>query len=471
MIIGITGNSGSGKTTLLETVTIGHFDKFGAHPDIEIINADKIVKELSKQGNIYYNEIVKEFGKEILLQNGEIDRKKLADIIFNNETERNKLNKLTFKYVVDETKNRINLSKAEIIIIDAPLLIESKLNEICDFVVSIIADDDVKINRICKRDNIDISLAKARIEAQPSNEFYIKNSNYVIVNNDKCTLKKEAEELLETIFNSKLLNEEVVIIKNGDTKYMQFKKLLEYKNIVHAFTLRPLDFGDNKSLNQKKELVDINYKKMCENLRLESKNIVRAYQTHTNNVKKIENEIGIFPEKLNDIDGLITDKKDKILSLTFADCTPIYLYDKEKNIIGNIHSGWQGTAKKIVKQAILKMKEEFNCNPKNIICVVGPTIRKCHFEVQEDVKDIFYNTFKYMKNIDEIIKYNKNTDTYFIDTVEINKNLLKEEGIVEKNIIDSKICTYCNSSYIHSFRKDKEKAGRNTSLICIKNEG
>ena len=113
------------------------------------------------------------------------------------------------------------------------------------------------------------------------------------------------------------------------------------------------------------------------------------------------------------------------------------------------------------------MKQEFKSNPKDIVCVIGPTIRKCHFEVQEDVKNEFYNTFNYMKNIDKIIEFNKNTNSYFIDTVEINKELLKEEGILEENIVDSGICTYCNSSIIHSYRKEGKQAGRNTALICI----
>ena len=470
MIIGITGNSGSGKTELLKTVYSKNFLQSGEDCNIEIINADEIAKKMSVKGKPYFNEIVKEFGEDILLENGEIDRKKLANIIFNDEKKRDRLNNITFKYVVDETKNIIKSSKADLIILDAPLLIESKLNKICDVVVSIIADEDVKIKRICTRDNIDKPLAKARIDAQPSNDFYIKNSNYVIINNEGCNLKEEAQELLETVYNSTLLNDEVVIIKNKDIKYMQFKKLLEFNNIEHVFTLRPLDFGDNKSLSLKKDLVNENYKKICKSLELDSKNIVRPYQTHTSNVNKITDETGIFPQELNDIDGLITDKKDKILSLTFADCTPIYLYDKEKGIIGNIHSGWQGTTKKIAKQAIIKMKQEFKSDPKNIICVIGPTIRKCHFEVKQDVRDIFYNIFKYMENINEIIELNGEKDTYFIDTVAINKNLLKEEGILEENIIDSKICTYCNSRFLHSYRKDKEDSGRNTSLICIKGE-
>lgn len=114
------------------------------------------------------------------------------------------------------------------------------------------------------------------------------------------------------------------------------------------------------------------------------------------------------------------------------------------------------------------MKQKYNSNPENIICVIGPTIRKCHFEVQKDVRDIFHNEFKYMQNIEDIITYNEETKSYFINTVAINKNLLLEEGILEENIVDSKVCTCCNSNIIHSYRKEREKSGRNTALICLK---
>ena len=432
-----------------------------------MINADQIVKELSKCGEQYYKDIVKQFGKEILLENKEINRPKLAQIIFNNTQRRKELNKLTSMHIARKIQEEAIKEEQRLTIIDAPLLIETKLNEICDIVVSVIASESTKIKRICKRDSIDEKTAKQRLKSQLAEYIYIENSNYILTN-DKANLEKEAEEFSEILNNQNLFNKETVIIKNENIKYMQFKKLLKYKNIKHCFTLKPTDVGSNDTYRTTKSIADKNYKDICNLLKLDSSNIVRPYQTHTNNVKKITNEVGIFPEKLQDVDGLITRENNKILSLTFADCTPIYLYDKQKNIIGNIHSGWQGTVKKIAKYAIIKMKKEFNSDPKDIICVIGPTIRKCHFEVQKDVKDIFYNTFKYMKNIDKIIEFNKNTNSYFIDTVEINKELLKGEGILKENIVDSGICTYCNSNIIHSYRKEGKEAGRNTTLICIK---
>lgn len=459
MIIGITGNSGGGKTSISKLLE----KELNAY----IIDADKVVKEMSMPGEVYFKEIVKVFGKGILLENGEIDKSKLASIIFEDEGKREILNSLTFKYVVEEISKRASLSINKTVIIDAPLLIESKLNEICDIVISIVADENVKMKRICLRDNIDEDTAKKRINAQPKNDFYIKNSNIVILNNNEYSLEKIVEDIKE-IVESKIINDEVVIIQDENSRILQFKRLLKYNDVLsHAFTLKPLDFGSNDTYKEGKENFDNNYKSVCELLKLDSKNIVRPYQTHTNNVKEVAEEIGVFPKELEDIDGLVTDKKNKILSLTFADCTPIYLFDKNKRIIGNIHSGWQGTVKRIAEKAIGFMKETYRCNPEDIICVIGPTIRECHFEVQKDVRDLFYNEFKSMDNIDEIIKYNKETNSYFINTVEINRNLLLQQGILEENIVDSKICSFCNSDIIHSYRKDGIEAGRNTALITL----
>ena len=164
----------------------------------------------------------------------------------------------------------------------------------------------------------------------------------------------------------------------------------------------------------------------------------------------------------------MTDKKQKVLSLTFADCIPIYLFDKNKKVIALVHSGWVGTTKKILKKAIERLEDEYSCEIKDLICAFGPSIRQCHFEVDKEVRNIFYETFKEMSDIDKIIKDNKETGKSYIDTIKINKNILKEKGFLEENVIDCNICTLCNSDSIHSYRKEGIKAGRNTAILCLK---
>lgn len=80
---------------------------------------------------------------------------------------------------------------------------------------------------------------------------------------------------------------------------------------------------------------------------------------------------------------------------------------------------------------------------------------------------MFYERFKYFNEIDKIIKKSKN-NKYYIDTVLINKVILKREGLRNENIIDSKICTMCNSDVIHSYRSFGENSGRNTGIIVLK---
>lgn len=259
-----------------------------------------------------------------------------------------------------------------------------------------------------------------------------------------------------------LSNECMIHVKDGDVEYLQFRKLLEYKDKVqHCYTLR----GKNRDYA---EVDNNNYKELYESLNIDYDGFTKIeHQAHSDLVEKVEN----MHESHNNVDGLLTDKKGISLSLRFADCTPILFYDPVKNVIGNIHSGWKGTAQKIGQKGLLKMIEEYDCNVKDIICCIGPCIGMCHFEVGEDVKEIFENNFSYLGNLENIIKKGEKREEgqkYFIDTTLINRMLLEEVGVLSKNIIESNICTVCNKEYMHSYRADKENAGRNTTIIGLK---
>lgn len=191
MIIGITGSSGTGKSTICEILEKEY--------EVKIINADKVAKKLSKPGTSYILEIISKFGKDIVDEYGELKRKRLAEIIYDNPEKRRELNNCTFKYIVQEIKNQIEKIKCNTVIIDAPLLFESKLNEICDKVIGIISKKELQIERIVARDNIDYEQAEKRINAQEKNDFFIEKCDKIIENNndlDKIEklIKKIAEE-------------------------------------------------------------------------------------------------------------------------------------------------------------------------------------------------------------------------------------------------------------------------------------
>lgn len=256
-----------------------------------------------------------------------------------------------------------------------------------------------------------------------------------------------------------LSNENVINVIDGDVQYLQFRRLLEYKDkIQHCFTIRPLNF----KRNAKEE--DRDYVRLCDKLNLSNAKIVRPRQVHGNNVKIVtENSLS---SDFMECDGLITDVRDKVLSLVFADCMSLIFYDPVKNVIGDIHSGWRGTIKKIGQIAAKKMILEYGCNPGDIICCFGPAIHKCHFQVEEDVKNMFLEAF----NDESIIEKGPVIDgkqKYYIDSIEANRKMLIECGLRDENIIDSKICTVCDSDMFHSYRAHREDAGRNTAIISL----
>ena len=177
-IIGITGNSGSGKSTVCEIIKENY--------NAKIIDADKVAKSLTTPDTEYFKDIINTFGKSILDENKRLNRKKLADIVFNSKEKKLLLDKLTFKYVVEEIKREIkNVQNCDYILLDVPLLFESNLDEICDLTIGVIASEDVKIKRIMQRDNISLEKAKSRLNSQPKEEFYIKNCDYIINNKEK----------------------------------------------------------------------------------------------------------------------------------------------------------------------------------------------------------------------------------------------------------------------------------------------
>lgn len=269
-----------------------------------------------------------------------------------------------------------------------------------------------------------------------------------------------------------LENENMIQVKTKEVEYVQFKKLLAYPEIVHAYTLSTngFDIGSNTFM-QNKEVLLANYGKLAKALDIDYNKIVRPYQTHTDVIKKVEQvgeKISIFEEELTNVDGLLTDKNEIFLSLGYADCIPLFFYDPVKKVVGNIHSGWKGTLQKIGQKAVKKMIEEYSCHPKDIICCIGPSIRKCHFEVEEEVYQLFKDTFSNREDIIQKGKMIEGKQKYWIDTVLINKIMLQEVGVQEENIIDSKLCTACHCDKMHSYRMSGVEAGRNTAIIGIR---
>lgn len=263
------------------------------------------------------------------------------------------------------------------------------------------------------------------------------------------------------MFNLK--NEEIIYVQKEGIEYIQFKSLLKY-GVKHAYTFKSegIDFAFNQDKNVS------SYEKLCKALEIDSKTIVQPIQTHTDIVKCIDR---IEPtENLRDVDGLITDKSYIALTTKNADCILFVFYDPVKKVIANVHSGWRGTFQKIAEKTVQKMINYYGSKAEDILCFISPSIRKDHFQVDEDVKELCQNIFGFTGRVEEFIEIGEIIDgdqKYYIDTVLINKILLEGLGLKEKNIIDCGICSVCNGDRIESVRVDGDASGRATMIVTL----
>lgn len=210
-----------------------------------------------------------------------------------------------------------------------------------------------------------------------------------------------------------------------------------------------------------------NRKQLAKNLQISLENFVFANQTHSENIFVVTREnysSGVFEQAsaIKNVDAFVTKEKNIAIAVLVADCVPILLFDKEQKVIAVIHAGWQGTLKEITKKTVEKMIRKFDCQSKNIIVGIGPSIGPCHFEVQEDVFSQFAKVFG-----DENKTLIKEADKLFIDLWELNKQQLLGVGISKENIEIMKKCTVCENEDFFSVRKEKI-TGRFIAGIMLK---
>ncbi len=268
-------------------------------------------------------------------------------------------------------------------------------------------------------------------------------------------------------------NDIINIVDDGKVEYIQFKRLLKYKNIRHAYILNSYDMNFRVGKDFRHiEKVKSELKVVCDSIGFDYETIERPDYNHSSNVAII-NEVIDGPElkgeRFINTDGLVTNKNGITLISTNADCNLLLIYDPEKDVIANVHAGWKGTFGKIAKNAVELMISEYGCNPQSIEVYMLPSIRKCHFEVEDDVKNMCEEIFEYTGRLNEIIEVGKiknGKQKYYIDTVLINRILLNEAGIMDENIVDCGLCSVCESDKIHSKRAEGEFFGLGAALIC-----
>lgn len=193
IVVGITGQSGSGKSQASKILSSMGFS---------VIDADAVYHNVISPPSRCLDELVFHFGRGILTAGGLLNRQTLASMVFGEENadKLQLLNEITHKHVCREIRRFLSSMRAmgcDLSVIDAPLLIEAGLDSDCDFVISVIADRDTRINRIIARDGITPEAAEKRVDSQKPLEFYIENSDFTVENNsDISSLAEQIKKIL-----------------------------------------------------------------------------------------------------------------------------------------------------------------------------------------------------------------------------------------------------------------------------------
>lgn len=171
-IIGLTGMSGAGKTTVSEIFAENGF---------EVINCDRLARRVMEKGKPCLSETAEKFGKAVFAPDGNLDRVKMAELVFSDEKRRLEYNSVIYPYISYELIEMIGKSAGKNVLIDAPTLFESGIDKICRKIVSVVSDKSAR--RIMERDGISGEMAQKRLSSQHGKAFYIGKSDFCIENN------------------------------------------------------------------------------------------------------------------------------------------------------------------------------------------------------------------------------------------------------------------------------------------------
>lgn len=248
-----------------------------------------------------------------------------------------------------------------------------------------------------------------------------------------------------------------------DIKLIKEKK--EGKNYQVKFKKKNLFFGISKASDGNMKFheddndknISANRKIFLKKQEISLEQLVSCRLAQSANVAVVNQKDG--GKIIDKVDGLITKDKNLCLSVTVADCLPIYFFDQKKEVIGVFHAGYKGILKNGIKSMINKMSKNFHSSPSDILVYIGPYIKGCHFEITGDL----INRFSRFKEF--VIE---KEDRIFVDLGGIVKKELVKLGLKSNNIEISQECTHCKREYF-SFRRDKpEKVDAQIAYIFIK---
>jgi hypothetical protein len=267
------------------------------------------------------------------------------------------------------------------------------------------------------------------------------------------------------------------LLKSKALQYYIIEEFQQTGLVNHAFSTRlgGVSEGSFESLNlglhtgDDKEEVLKNRSIICNELNMNSSQIVAGEQIHSDQIKVVTKEDQgkgalSYESSISKTDALITAQIGVTLTSYYADCVPIIILDPEKKVVALAHGGWKGTVKKIAQKTVLRMKEEFASQVEKLLIGIGPSIGPCCYEVDDYVINFLRDAFNYWDEL--VVKVEEGK--WKLNLWESNWRQLQDIGVLKENIIISGVCTSCNTDLLYSYRAEDGKTGRMASLIQLK---
>jgi L-threonylcarbamoyladenylate synthase len=185
-VIGLTGPTGSGKSTVAKAL------------GLPIIDADKIARLVMQPGHPCLLKCADAFGSDILNPDGSLKRAELAKRAFSTSEKTDLLNKISLPFIKEIIIDEIKKIDCGLVVLDAPQLFEAGCDKLCDYIIGVLANRDIRLSRILSRDKISKEAAQKRMDASKSDEFFKENCDKIIINNgaiDEIDMQKLKEEL------------------------------------------------------------------------------------------------------------------------------------------------------------------------------------------------------------------------------------------------------------------------------------
>jgi polyphenol oxidase len=259
-------------------------------------------------------------------------------------------------------------------------------------------------------------------------------------------------------------------LSSTDGIFLYHQRLSVYKWLRHGFSLRRNQDGAEMSygLNeyQPRETVLKNRQHLARCVSGSELSVAILRQVHSDRVLKASRVLLSDPPEG---DGWVSAEPELLVAIQTADCLPMLVVDPKQQVVAAVHAGWRGTLQRIAAKAVKLMERDFGSHPRDCLAVVGPAIRKCCYEVGEEVVDAFTKEFGRTASFLSETPDGKATrpNSQCVDLAELSRSQLLDSGMAAENIFADGPCTACEHDRFFSHRADAGRTGRMMSLIGV----